>query len=403
MLIPIEDIIVEKSTFQSDVIKRLSESINQFCLLHPITDLARAGKYQLIAGRKRLMAVKEMGKKEIEAEIKESLSPDQTREASLHENLRRYNLPWYEEVALELELHELRIKQHGQKGEGGAGYNKESKGKWGLKDTARELGVALGTLSEDLQIAEALKINPHLTKIKDKTTALKLIKQYIKRDEAEKESFQPSELEMNQVFLGDSLDVLKSIPSEIFDACITDPPWSEFHDDSLTADDKTLEVFKEVFRVMKRDSLLYAFISTTDFPVYLAKLRSFKFHVQKYPLIWVKSGTITHGRRPWEYARDFEPIILAAKGSPSLTVGTEISSIFLCPVIHPSRAIHPNEKPIEVLKNLIKHCTYEGGKILDPFAGSGSTLFAAREMNRKYIGIERERSYFMKIEKRLEK
>lgn len=54
---------------------------------------------------------------------------------------------------------------------------------------------------------------------------------------------------------------------------------------------------------------------------------------------------------------------------------------------------HLTPKPIELLKNVIHHCTEEGDVVLDCFGGSGSTAVACIETNRNYILIEREEKY----------
>jgi len=56
--------------------------------------------------------------------------------------------------------------------------------------------------------------------------------------------------------------------------------------------------------------------------------------------------------------------------------------------------IHPTQKPIGVLKNLIKIFTDENDIVIDPVAGSGSTLLAAMELNRKAFGFEIKKNYF---------
>jgi len=210
------------------------------------------------------------------------------------------------------------------------------------------------------------------------------------------------ETAMNQVFLGDSLDILKQLPDKIFDACITDPPWSQYKDETLTAVQMDLiPIFKEIYRTLKSDAFLFVITSSVDFTHYSAELPKLGFNIQDYPLIWQKTRTITHGRRNWQYARDYEPIMLAVKGSPVLTSVTEISSILKYENLHYTKMIHPNEKPIELLKQIISNATYENNCILDPFAGSGVTLQAAKEMRRNYIGIEKEHKFYQNIVKRL--
>ena len=61
---------------------------------------------------------------------------------------------------------------------------------------------------------------------------------------------------------------------------------------------------------------------------------------------------------------------------------------------------HPTQKPLGVMERLIG-CTKSPGVIADPFAGSGSTLVAARNMGRKCIGVEMEEKYCEIIASRL--
>ena len=64
-------------------------------------------------------------------------------------------------------------------------------------------------------------------------------------------------------------------------------------------------------------------------------------------------------------------------------------------------ALHPTQKPTEILKPLIAYSCRSGGTVLDPFCGSGSTLIAARELGRSAIGIDIEEKYCEIAAKRL--
>lgn len=57
------------------------------------------------------------------------------------------------------------------------------------------------------------------------------------------------------------------------------------------------------------------------------------------------------------------------------------------------RSEHPTQKPLSVMKWLVNHWSFPGDTILDPFAGSGTTLVAAKHLGRKAIGIEKNERY----------
>jgi site-specific DNA-methyltransferase (adenine-specific) len=58
-----------------------------------------------------------------------------------------------------------------------------------------------------------------------------------------------------------------------------------------------------------------------------------------------------------------------------------------------SEKIHPTQKPVALLKNLIEIFTDEGDVVIDPCAGSGSTLIAGKELKRKCFGFEIKKNF----------
>jgi len=65
------------------------------------------------------------------------------------------------------------------------------------------------------------------------------------------------------------------------------------------------------------------------------------------------------------------------------------------------KALHPTQKPEEMLKRIILASSNEGDIVLDPFMGSGTTAFVAQKYGRNFIGIEREKKYVEATKKRL--
>lgn len=76
--------------------------------------------------------------------------------------------------------------------------------------------------------------------------------------------------------------------------------------------------------------------------------------------------------------------------------GKMIFNCFDWPRDNESEKIHPTQKPVELLKTLIEIFTDEGDVVIDPVAGSGSTLIAAEILNRKAYGFEIKKEFFTK-------
>lgn len=390
---------------EEELITEMAESIRDQGLIHPIT--IREEDFKVIAGRKRILAVMRLGQTEIHAEVRGGLDADRALELAIHENVKRTNLPWFDRAELYKLLHELRQKQHGIKKGGRPRNDGANVGGWSLGDTARELGMALGPLSEDLTLAKAVQADPRLKNVKDRKTALRLVKIEARRAEMEADALweeETTESIKNQVLNGSSAEILRRFPENTFGLCLTDPPWIKYIKAELTQDEETLPVFKEVYRVLKKDALLFMFVGFEDFFFYKEHLPGFGFTISNTPLIWWKQGQgVTYGVRPWEYNRDYELILLAAKGSPVLTGTVAKSSILAYPPIAPKILTHPNEKPQPLIRSILEDASFEGMHVLDPFAGSGVVGDVCKQIGRAYTMIERDPLFYEKIVKRLAK
>ena len=65
------------------------------------------------------------------------------------------------------------------------------------------------------------------------------------------------------------------------------------------------------------------------------------------------------------------------------------------------RGKHPTQKPLALMDWLISTYTNEGDVVLDPFMGSGTTGVAAQNLNRNFVGIEKDKSYYEHAKSRM--
>ena len=85
--------------------------------------------------------------------------------------------------------------------------------------------------------------------------------------------------------------------------------------------------------------------------------------------------------------------------------GEEMQDVWIIPAVQMSEkkfGYHPTQKPEALLERIIKACSNVGDTVLDPFSGSGTTCYVAKKLNRKYIGIEKDKEYFNISKRRIE-
>ena len=92
----------------------------------------------------------------------------------------------------------------------------------------------------------------------------------------------------------------------------------------------------------------------------------------------------------WRHSHE---LVIAARGTGAYWVGGAASDVLRARPLPSSARLHPVDKPPGLLAQLIEPCTPQDGVVLDPFAGGGSTLVAAKQLGRRAIGIEIEERY----------
>ncbi len=188
---------------------------------------------------------------------------------------------------------------------------------------------------------------------------------------------------IGKVVQGDCVDVMREMPDKCVDLVLTDPPygidyqsnWSKYgpRHKKIHGDMKyPVHLIEEFKRLAKNAVLVFCrWDNLKDLP----KPKSF--------IVWDK-GNHSMGDLKHEYGRRWEGICFYAMEGHEFI--KRPADLIFCPRIGAESLTHPNEKPVPLIEILIGNLS--GDSILDPFAGSGSTLVAAERCNRQWAGIE---------------
>nr|DAP95578.1 MAG TPA: adenine-specific methyltransferase [Caudoviricetes sp.] len=203
------------------------------------------------------------------------------------------------------------------------------------------------------------------------------------------------------IITGDCMSVLRDMATESIDMVITDPPYGIDYQSARKekarritkiANDKSPFIWwiYDAARILKRGGGVLCFTRWDVQQVFIDALRLAGLTV-KSVIVWDKK---THGMGDLKgsFAPRYEAIIFASKGRYELP-GKRPDDLIACAKVGNQSLAHPNEKPVALLEQLIEATTVPGALILDPFAGSGSTLVAAAKKGRQYIGIEIDEQY----------
>jgi len=206
---------------------------------------------------------------------------------------------------------------------------------------------------------------------------------------------------VNEIINDDCLSVLKKLPSQSIDFVLTDPPYLvNYHSrDNRTirndVDDAWLKpVSSEIYRVLKQDSFFVSFYGWQAADKFLGAWREAGFRPVGH-LVWTKRYASSE-----RYLRHcHEEAFLLAKGNP-YKPSTLIPDTL--PWEYTGNILHPTEKPVSGLLPVILAFSRPGHVVLDPFAGSGSTLLAAKILGRNYLGVEIDSDYYRTAARRLQ-
>src|SRR3990167_9954034 len=239
-------------------------------------------------------------------------------------------------------------------------------------------------------------------------------------------------MEVNTIILGDCLEVMKDIPDKSIDMILADLPYG-----TTACKWDTIIPFEPLWEQYKRIIKDNGAIVLTASQPFTSTLVMSNIKMFKYEWIWSKkvgSGLLNANRLP---LKSHESILIFyknqptynkqkwigkpnhARGNPKTTKNSLYGdydivdnfdktnnlknplSVIEFDKIHPSKTIHPTQKPVALFEYLIKTYTNEGDLVLDNCAGSGTTAVACKNLGRKFIGIEISEKYCQIARERL--
>ena len=210
---------------------------------------------------------------------------------------------------------------------------------------------------------------------------------------------------------GDCLEVMKEIDDGSIDLIVTDPPYrttprggtgnsggmckkKEFSSGKVFKhnDIKFEEYLPEFYRILKDNSHCYIMCNNKNIIELQNKCIEYGFHFIKN-LIWNKGNKIM-GQT---YMGQYEYIVFLRKGIHKKINNCGTPDILNVPnkktKNEEGKNIHDTEKPVELMKILIENSSNENDIIFEPFSGAGGTIIGAKELGRRYVGVELDEGY----------
>ena len=412
-MIPIGDIVVPPDRGRKDFshVLQLKESIKENGLINPITVRdAVDGKYILMAGECRLRAMQILAWTLVPCTIWEKCGELTQRCVELEENVARKALEWPEKIGIIEEIDRLRRVVHGSKAKGSGDGDKG----WTIGKTAATVGQGASITQKQVKFAKDLRENPVIAKGLEKLPMVAAMKEFTRRKEGERVQRlkKSGRLKIIHGFSHVScIEGFQGVKDGSVDLVLSDPPYGlrEIEEgrgkrsgkevyknlvgdtDNLCpaeASNLMLKVVPEIVRVLKPSGWVYLFCSYDFSLTLMSLLKSRDIIISPTPIIWDKERT-SRGFTGYSNPNSYEMIVYGRKPPGKKRLAGDMGrDIVRCKTVSREKRKHPFQKPLRLLGAIIKETTRIGGMVLDPFAGSGATLVAAKRTGRSSKGFE---------------
>jgi len=377
-------------------IEELAESISRVGLIHPIV-ITHQGV--LVAGERRLTAMKHLGWDKCPVQFAEDLSPDELKVIELEENVKRQDISWQDHCLAIDAYHKARS-------------NEDSS--WTAAATAKALNLNAGDLSRKLELAE--EIHAGNTRVVDAprwTTASKIVSRTNERKKAAIEEAilgdapEPQPSPEIPILHGDFNEWAASYSGPKFNFIHCDFPYginAGKHDQGSAYKyggyEDTPEIYQQLLHtlasamdsVVAQSAHLMFWFSMTKYQETVDALTSIGWIVDRFPLIWYASDNAGVAPDPQRGPRRvYETCLFARRGDRKVVQA--VSNHYS----HPRRdkTIHMSEKPVPVLSHFFRMLVDDHTTLLDPTCGSANALKAASQLSAaRVFGIEKEKEFY---------
>lgn len=209
---------------------------------------------------------------------------------------------------------------------------------------------------------------------------------------------------------GDCLQLLKKIPNQSIDLILTDPPYNIARDNNFTTMgragidfgewDKNADIISwlnEIPRILSPNGSVIIFNAWANLGDIARHLEALGL-VCKDMLRWIKTNPMPRNRDR-RYITDYECAVWLVNKNAKWIFNRQDKNYqrpeFNYSVVSgKEKTAHPTQKPIKLMEELLKIHSNQEQLILDPFMGSGTTGIACLNLNRNFIGIELDPTYY---------
>lgn len=218
-------------------------------------------------------------------------------------------------------------------------------------------------------------------------------------------------LELNRIYQGDCLDLMRMMPDKSVDLVLTDPPYGikESNEKNLARGGPVAfgGIKKKGIPVPAQDYGHYEWDNFPPAPEYFNEI----FRISKNQIIFGGNFFPLPPTPCWivwdkdNGDNDFADCELAWTSFKSAVrkFKWRWNGLLQEDMAHKEKREHPTQKPLPLMMWCLEKYSKPGMTVLDPFMGSGTTCVACKKLGRNYIGIEKEPEYIKVAEKRLEK